>query len=97
MTYIVPNPSCVLSLFLSVFHEEMNAILNKNSSDVKGCTMYVVLFPCNECAIIQSSIAEVVYVSDKYQDKPEMKESKRLLDMAGVECRYTYSAVNYAK
>ena len=45
----------------------MNAILNKNSADVKGCTMYVALFPCNEL-IIQSSIAEVVYVSDKYQD-----------------------------
>ena len=69
----------------------MNAILNKNSADVKGCTMYVALFPCNECAklIIQSSIAEVVYVSDKYRDKPEMKASRRLLDMAGVKCRYS--------
>lgn len=35
----------------------MNAILNKNSTDVKGCTIYVALFPCNECAklIIQVS------------------------------------------
>ena len=67
----------------------MNAILNKNSADVKECTMYVALFPCNECAklIIQSGIAEVVYVSDKYQDKPEMKASRRLLDMAGVRIR----------
>ena len=74
----------------SVCHAEMNAILNKNSADVKGCTMYVALFPCNECAklIIQSSIAEVVYVSDKYRDKPEMKASRRLLDMAGIKCRY---------
>ena len=76
--------------FFSVCHAEMNAILNKNSADVKGCTMYVALFPCNECAklIIQSSIAEVVYVSDKYRDKPEMKASRRLLDMAGIKCRY---------
>lgn len=39
-----------------VCHAEMNAIMNKNSADVKGCTMYVALFPCNECAklIIQS-------------------------------------------
>ena len=68
----------------------MNAILNKNSADVKGCTMYVALFPCNECAklIIQSSISEVVYVSDKYRDKPEMKASRRLLSMAGIKCRY---------
>lgn len=30
--------------------------MNKNSADVKGCTMYVALFPCNECAklIIQA-------------------------------------------
>ena len=83
--------SLVIFLF-PVCHAEMNAILNKNSADVKGCTMYVALFPCNECAklIIQSSIAEVVYVSDKYQDKPEMKASRRLLDMAGVKCRYVY-------
>ncbi|KAG7392201.1 hypothetical protein PHYBOEH_006455 [Phytophthora boehmeriae] len=33
-----------------VCHAEMNAILNKNSTDVKGCTIYVALFPCNECA-----------------------------------------------
>jgi dCMP deaminase len=32
-----------------VCHAEMNAILNKNSADVKGCTIYTALFPCNEC------------------------------------------------
>ena len=41
-----------------VCHAELNAILNKNSSDVCGCTLYVGLFPCNECAkvIIQSGL-----------------------------------------
>uniref|UniRef100_A0A8C9RSN5 Deoxycytidylate deaminase n=1 Tax=Scleropages formosus TaxID=113540 RepID=A0A8C9RSN5_SCLFO len=40
-----------------VCHAELNAIMNKNSADVKGCTMYVALFPCNECAklIIQAA------------------------------------------
>ncbi|CAO2612118.1 Deoxycytidylate deaminase [Lemmus lemmus] len=40
----------------SVCHAELNAIMNKNSADVKGCSMYVALFPCNECAklIIQA-------------------------------------------
>ncbi|KAF0716158.1 hypothetical protein AaE_011175 [Aphanomyces astaci] len=39
-----------------VCHAEMNAILNKNATSVKGCsvcycsTIYVALFPCNECA-----------------------------------------------
>lgn len=67
----------------------MNAILNKNSTEVKGCTIYVALFPCNECSkiIIQSGVKEVVYVSDKYHEKPAMKASRRLLSMAGVKCR----------
>uniref|UniRef100_UPI00398E8B09 deoxycytidylate deaminase-like n=1 Tax=Pristiophorus japonicus TaxID=55135 RepID=UPI00398E8B09 len=75
--------------YMYVCHAELNAILNKNSADVKGCTMYVALFPCNECAklIIQSGISKVTYMSDKYRDTPEMKASKLMLDMARVECR----------
>lgn len=67
----------------------MNAILNKNSSDVKNCTLYVALFPCNECAklIIQSGIKEVVYMSDKHKEKPAFKASRRLLEWANVKCR----------
>ncbi|XP_038661648.1 deoxycytidylate deaminase-like isoform X1 [Scyliorhinus canicula] len=74
--------------YMYVCHAELNAILNKNSADVKGCTMYVALFPCNECAklIIQSGICKVIYMSNKYRDKPEMQASVRMLDMAGVEC-----------
>ncbi|XP_070553647.1 deoxycytidylate deaminase-like isoform X2 [Ptychodera flava] len=69
-----------------VCHAELNAILNKNSTDVKGCSMYVALFPCNECAklVIQSQIKEVVYVSDKYHDTPEMTASRKMMDLAGV-------------
>ncbi|XP_060782572.1 deoxycytidylate deaminase isoform X2 [Neoarius graeffei] len=74
---------------VSVCHAEMNAIMNKNSADVKGCTMYVALFPCNECAklIIQSGIKDVVYLSDKYHNTPEMEASRRLLDMARIPYR----------
>ncbi|XP_057186659.1 deoxycytidylate deaminase isoform X1 [Triplophysa rosa] len=69
-----------------VCHAELNAIMNKNSADVKGCTMYVALFPCNECAklIIQAGIKDVIYLSDKYHDSPEMTASRRLLNLAGV-------------
>ncbi|KAI5107647.1 deoxycytidylate deaminase [Silurus meridionalis] len=69
-----------------VCHAEMNAIMNKNSATVKGCTMYVALFPCNECAklIIQSGIKDVVYLSDKYHSTPEMEASRRLLDLARI-------------
>jgi dCMP deaminase len=54
-----------------VCHAELNAIMNKNSADVKGCRLFVALFPCNECAklIIQSGIREVVYMSDKHRDQ----------------------------
>ena len=68
-----------------VCHGEMNAILNKNSADVQGCSIFVGLFPCNECAkmIIQSGIKEVVYLSDKYKVTNSMIASRRLLLMAG--------------
>ncbi|CAM9363077.1 unnamed protein product, partial [Heterosigma akashiwo] len=72
-----------------VCHAELNAILNKNSADVKGCAIYVALFPCNECAklIIQSGIREVIYMSDKYHNEPFMIASRRLLQLAGVATR----------
>ncbi|ETK77134.1 hypothetical protein F441_16904 [Phytophthora nicotianae CJ01A1] len=80
-----------------VCHAEMNAILNKNSTDVKGCTIYVALFPCNECAklIIQSGIARVVYCSDKYNSDWKFVASRRLLDMAGVQ--YTQHKLQLSK
>ncbi|KAL4110423.1 hypothetical protein PRIC1_002114 [Phytophthora ramorum] len=80
-----------------VCHAEMNAILNKNSTDVKGCTIYVALFPCNECAklIIQSGISRVVYCSDKYNHDWKFVASRRLLDMAGV--KYSQHKLQNAK
>lgn len=65
----------------------MNAVLNKNCADVKGCTIYVGLFPCNECAkiIIQSGIKEVIYLSDKHAHKVETVAAKKMFDSAGVK------------
>ena len=98
----------------------MNAIMNKNSTDVRGmvilsnlqfyfnlyywmhywihliisflktllgCTLYVALFPCNECAklIIQAGIRQVVYMSDKHKSKPSTEASKLMFNMAGVK------------
>lgn len=69
-----------------VCHAELNAILN-SSSDLRGCRVYVALFPCNECAkaIIQSGIKEVIYLSDKYHDTDSTRASKRMFDAAGVK------------
>eukprot|EP00978_Attheya_sp_CCMP212_P016756 scaffold44138_cov55-Attheya_sp.AAC.3 len=72
-----------------VCHAEVNAVLNKCSADLKGATIYVALFPCNECAkvIIQSGIREVVYLSDKYHDSNLCRASRVMFRMAGVELR----------
>lgn len=77
------------TLLLLVCHAELNAILNKNSADIKGCTIYVALFPCNECSklIIQAGIKEVIFYSDKYHDLPNCQASRKLLDMARVKYR----------
>lgn len=72
-----------------VCHAELNAILNRNSADLCGCTLYTTLFPCNECAkaIIQSGIAEVVFLSDKYHDSDIYKAARIMFEMAGVRVR----------
>jgi len=72
-----------------VVHAEVNAILNKGSASIRGATIYVALFPCNECAkvIIQSGIREVVYLNDHYHDTDGCKASRIMFKMAGVEMR----------
>lgn len=74
--------------YLYVCHAEFNAILN-SYAPVKGCILYVTMFPCNECAkaIIQSGIKEVVYMTEKYPDSQMDRASKRLLFMAGIPFR----------
>ncbi len=71
-----------------VVHAEANAILN-STTDLTNCTLYVSLFPCNECAklIIQSGIKQIVYVSDKYAHLDSTKASKKMLTSAGVSFR----------
>lgn len=71
-----------------VCHAELNAILNSNSN-LRGSSLYVALFPCNECAkaSIQAGIAEIVYLSDKYADSDAVKASKLMLRQAKVNLR----------
>mgnify|MGYP003496436163 FL=1 len=69
-----------------VVHAELNAILN-SIGDLKGCTIYVSLFPCHECvkAIIQSGIKEIIYEDEKYKGTDSDRAAKRMLDAAGVK------------
>ena len=64
-------------------------MLNAQGKSLIGATLYVGLFPCNECAkaIIQAGIREVVYLSNKYDGEPNVEQSKRMLKAAGVVLR----------
>ena len=75
------------SKYLYTTHSELNAILNYRGGSLEGATIYVTLFPCNECAkaIIQSGIKKLVYASDKYATAVNVLASKRMLKTAGVE------------
>ncbi len=70
-------------------HSELNAILNYRGGSLEGATIYVTLFPCNECAkaIIQSGIKEVVYDCDKYEQTLPVAASKKMLRASGVVIR----------
>ena len=74
-----------------VTHAELNAILNfrGGTATLAGATLYVTLFPCNECAkaIIQTGIKQVIYGSDKYSGLASTIASKRMFDSAGVAYR----------
>lgn len=71
-----------------VVHAELNAILNA-STPLDGCTLYVSLFPCNECvkAIIQSGIKSIVYEDDKDCGVPFNLAAKKMLKDACIEIR----------
>ena len=72
-----------------VCHAELNAILNRSAGSLQGCSLYVTLFPCNECAkaIIQSGIREIIYYDDKYADSDATRASRRMFLLTGVTCR----------
>lgn len=78
-----------------VVHAELNAILNA-TSNLEGCSIYVSLFPCNECAkaIVQAGIKTVVFEDDKYADTDAVIVSKRILTGAGVSLRQLKTPVN---
>ena len=71
-----------------VVHAEANAIMHASQS-LEGSRCYVTLFPCNECAKLLASkkVGEVIYLSDKHQDKDHTKIAKRIFELAGIKYR----------
>lgn len=80
------NGSILNTKYPFVCHAEMNAILNKNEADLTDSTIYVSMFPCNDCAklIIQSGIKRVIYLCDKYAETEQIKASKILFKLTNV-------------
>ncbi len=74
-----------------VIHAEANAILNFRGSlkELTDATVYVTLFPCQECAkmLVQAGIGEVVYLDDKYHDTIGAAVARSVLDRCGVTYR----------
>jgi len=75
--------------YMYVCHAELNAVLNYGRGSLKGAKVYTTLFPCNECAkaLVQSGVAEVVYMEDKYAATDSVIASKRIFTSAGVKLR----------
>ena len=81
-----------------VVHAEANAILNATQS-LKGASIYVTLFPCNECTklIIQSGIKEIIFESNKYEHTETHEAAIKMLRTAGVTYRqFIGSKLSYA-
>ncbi len=80
------NSSEVDNKYFYVCHAEVNAIMNNRGINLNNCTIYVSLFPCNECAkiIIQSGIIKVIYADDKYANLESTIVAKKMFDLAGV-------------
>lgn len=83
--------------YLWMEHAERNAIYNaaRCGTPLEGCTLYVELMPCMDCAraIVQAGIVEVIvdsermarYDSEKYN--PHFENVRVLFEEAGVRMR----------
>ena len=71
-----------------VVHAEANAILH-TTKNLEGSRCYVTLFPCNECAklIASKKVSEVIYLSDKHQEREHTRVAKKIFDLTGIKYR----------
>lgn len=69
-----------------VVHAEANAILNSMGKNLHGSTLYVALYPCNECMklVIQAGIKHIKYLSDTNNDRPYYIASKKMAEASWI-------------
>lgn len=74
---------------LFVCHAERNALDNAPLS-VEGCTMYVPLLPCNECAksIIQCGISRVITRKPDREDTFNWDITLKMFEESGISVAY---------
>ncbi|PKM93522.1 MAG: cytidine deaminase [Firmicutes bacterium HGW-Firmicutes-1] len=70
-----------------VCHAETSALINCSGKSTLHAVLYVVEFPCHECAkvLIQAGISKVVYLKDEQMNRESVKTAKILFDSADVE------------
>ena len=90
MPWAKTNENPLFNKYKYVVHAEVNAILNSKasySSHVNGGTIYVSLFPCENCMkmIIQSGIKKIVYMKDTYHDTDGCRASRVMMRCANIE------------
>ena len=82
-----------------VVHAERNAILNfrGNLRELKGSSIFVTLFPCNECSkeIIQTGVKEIVYQIMPEENTIGIESSLLLLRECGVSFRKFEAKVHF--
>lgn len=72
-----------------VVHAEANALNHvPMGTNLEGSTMYVTLFPCNECAkrIVDQGIKEIVYL-EEYKHSELAEASRYMFAKAGINVR----------
>ena len=83
-----PQIPFTLQKYPYICHAELNAVVNYGGAikDFKNSTLYVTMFPCNECAklLAQLNIKRVYYLQDKYHEAPIYEVSRKILDECGI-------------
>lgn len=71
-----------------VVHAEANAIMHATKS-VEQATVYITLFPCNECAklLASSQVKEVIYLKNKDHKIETNRITKKILGLSGINFR----------